>query len=263
MSHSLLHLMTYSLFIRVNQALSKGVYMKNERNAFELYMAEVEKIPLMTAAQEKEVAEKARGGDKASKEKLIRANLRFVVKTAWKFRDRGVDLEDLICEGNEGLMIAAEKFDPSKNIKFISYAVWWINLSINKAIYAQGRDVKIPVGKSEELASSKWKMGSLDKPLDYESDTTFGDSLVDDRYLSPEESLMKSEFTRNFYKELENLNELERKVVDLRFALTQDEPMSLMEVGKLTGYSKERIRQIEGKALRTIGLNLSDWSYAA
>lgn len=234
--------------------------MKDE---MDIYIEEMNSIPLLSAEEEKALAEKAFAGNVSAQEKLVRANLRFVFQIAYKYQGRGIDLEDLICEGNFGLVTASRKFDPSKNTRFITYAVWWIRQYITKAIYFQGRDVKIPVGKKDQLNSGAWNMVRLDKTLDECEGTSVGDFLEDTRNLSPEEELIKDQLQSDVFSAMNNLSELEELVISMRYGMYSGESKSLKEVGNLLGYSKERIRQIELKAVSKMRFEMQHFGYAA
>ena len=154
------------------------------------YLREIEKISLLTVEEEKALATKASSGDKLAKNKLVEANLRFVVKIANEYLGY-MDIEDLINEGNLGLMHAAEKFNPSTGNKFITYAVWWIRAYIQKAIRETSTGIKFPSHKFDEMKKSKWKLASLDKAVgNDEEKATLADFIVDERIMNPEESFL-------------------------------------------------------------------------
>ena len=129
--------------------------MAKDDEVIDYYLNEIKKIPLLTPSEELELAKKAKNGDISAKEKIVKSNLRFVITIAKKYQNHGLDLEDLISEGNIGLLIAIEKFEPSKGYKFISYAVWWIRQSILRAISDKGRMIRIPVNKTLEITKIK------------------------------------------------------------------------------------------------------------
>lgn len=230
-----------------------------------IYMKEINKIPLMSAEEEKQVAVLAFQGDKAAQEKLVKANLRFVVKQAYKFLGQGLELEDLINEGNTGLMYAATKFDPKKNTRFITYAVWWVNQYMRKAVYEKGQDVKITVGKKEALSDLRFKMIRLDKEINSEESegSSIGELIEDKRYCGQEEMACRENTKKDIYKSIENLPIEEQLVVYHRFGLEDSEEMSLKTIGDMLGYSKERIRQIENRARVHLRRYMEDYGYTA
>lgn len=230
-----------------------------------IYMKEINQIPLMSSEEEKKVAALAFQGNKAAQDKLVKANLRFVVKQAHKFLNQGLELEDLISEGNAGLMYAATKFDPAKNTKFITYAVWWINQYMRKAVYEKGQDVKITVGRKDALSDSRFKMARLDKVLDSEEaeGATVGDLIEDKRYMGQEERVCKEDEKSGVYEALDKLSREEQIVICYRFGLYDSDQLSLKSIGDMLGYSKERIRQIESRALTKLRRHMEDYGYAA
>lgn len=264
-----------------------------ERDSLSIYLDEINKIPLLTAEQELELIKKVASGSKSAKNKLVEANLRFVVKTAKEYMNRGIEFEDLIDEGNAGLMQAINHFDPNAGVKFISYAVWWIRQSIMKALYEYGHEIRLPMNRANELVNIEKarkmigenkteneqvieisnilglekdvvrnlmnvsrEMKSLDSPMsntDSSSDT-IGDLISDNRYKNPETEVIEESLHNDIEEALSNLSEKEEKILRLRYGLNGREPMSLKEVGDEIGLTKERIRQIEKHAISTIRL---------
>lgn len=264
-----------------------------ERDSLSIYLDEINKIPLLTAEQELELIKKVASGSKSAKNKLVEANLRFVVKTAKEYMNRGIEFEDLIDEGNAGLMQAINHFDPNAGVKFISYAVWWIRQSIMKALYEYGHEIRLPMNRANELVNIEKarkmigenkteneqvieisnilglekevvrnlmnvsrEMKSLDTPMsntDSSSDT-IGDLISDNRYKNPETEVIEESLHNDIEEALSNLSEKEEKILRLRYGLNGREPMSLKEVGDEIGLTKERIRQIEKHAISTIRL---------
>lgn len=264
-----------------------------ERDSLSIYLDEINKIPLLTAEQELELIKKVASGSKSAKNKLVEANLRFVVKTAKEYMNRGIEFEDLIDEGNAGLMQAINHFDPNAGVKFISYAVWWIRQSIMKALYEYGHEIRLPMNRANELVNIEKarkmigenkteseqvieisnilglekevvrnlmnvsrEMKSLDSPMlntDSSSDT-IGDLISDNRYKNPETEVIEESLHNDIEEALSNLPEKEEKILRLRYGLNGREPMSLKEVGDEIGLTKERIRQIEKHAISTIRL---------
>ena len=262
--------------------------IENDNEVLSIYLREINRIPLISHEEEYELAVKAKNGDRAAREKILRANLRFVVSVAKKFRGQGLPLSDLINEGNIGLITALDKFEPDKGYHFISYAVWWIRQSIMKAISEKGRAVRLPLNRSNELMqiqkaqkaimhekettdpsvedisqatgldaklvsdllSVSGEIVSFDSPVKKgeESDSTFGDFIEADG-MSPEEEVMDSSMKSAVRSLLEVLSDKEKAIIEMRFGLTGEDPMSLKEIGEVYGLTKERIRQIEKRAL--------------
>lgn len=261
----------------------------DESNILSLYLKEINRIPLLTEEEELDLAIRAKAGDESARKQMIESNLRFVVNVSKKYQNQGLPLSDLINEGNIGLMTALDKFDPDKGYRFISYAVWWIRQSVLKAINEKSRAVRLPLNRTnellqikkaertlmkelstedptaeeigeltgldpalvEDLLSISRELVSLDAPVlsDGSSLSSIGDFVEDDS-LSPEDSLINVALQEDIGKILENtLNEREREIIELRFGLNGRFPMSLKEIGKLYNLTKERIRQIEKKAL--------------
>lgn len=253
------------------------------------YLEQINKIPLLTREEEDLYARLARSGDEASKNILIKSNLRFVVSVAKKYQTSGISLLDLINEGNMGLIKAAEKFDPDKGYHFISYAVWWIRQAIMLAISQKTSLVRIPLNRTadlqriekvhkqlesqlgreptaEEISESMDMDGaevqylknlpqdfiSLDATLGDSDDTTLVSNLEDERGDSPDKEILQKTLTRELNAILETLTKSEREIIRMRFGLGGAQPMSLQQIGEKFGLSKERIRQIEKKALRKL-----------
>lgn len=267
--------------------------MKNEIDILSTYMNEVNKIPLLTAEEETELAVKAKSGDKKASEKIVKANLRFVVKIANEYlsvKNNTFEITDLINEGNIGLLSAVDHFDPSKGIKFISYAVWWIRQSILKAIGEHGRAIRLPQNKAYELSKIEKArklvdsslsevervseiakitglkektvqellflsqgMVSLENPLDRkETDgDTLGD-LLESTDASPEAEMLDQNMKAEVQKVIKSLKPREELVLRLRYGFDGEEPKSLKEIGTSYGLTKERIRQIEKTAIHTL-----------
>ena len=258
-------------------------------DSVKMYLKEIGKIELLNADQEREIAQRMADGDEDAKEMLINSNLRLVVSIAKKYMNRGLSLLDLIQEGNIGLIKAVDKFDYTKGFKFSTYATWWIRQAITRAIADQARTIRIPVhmvetinkltrvqrqlvqdlGReptTEELAQ---EMGmepakireiqkisqdpiSIDKPVGEEEDSHLVDFISNDELAAPEEEVARILLKEDLIKALNSLTERERKVIELRFGLKDGIPMTLEQVGKKLGVTRERIRQIEAKAIRKL-----------
>ncbi len=261
----------------------RGTY---EESSLDQYLKEISAYPLLKREDEIELAKKIRDGNEESLNKLVRSNLRFVVSVAKKYQNQGVALGDLINEGNLGLIRAAHKFDETKGIKFISYAVWWIRQAILQALAEQSRIVRVPlnragalhrIGKrssallqelgreptveeiageldlSEEevqrtLAISQTHL-SLDAPLTPGEDNRLLDYLPDQLSSGPDDETYERALANTIEEALGTLKEREAKVLRLYFGLEGAEPMTLEEIGSLLGITRERVRQIKEKAL--------------
>ena len=258
-----------------------------ERTALSTYIKEVERIDLLTREEEYDLAIKAKHGDVAARDTLIKANSRFVISIAKSYQKRGLPLEDLISEGNIGLITAIDKFEPDTGYHFISYAVWWIRQAILKAIGDKSRMIRLPMNKNavftqvqsvkarleqdgddvsvediakecnlpaedvQEILSYAREISSLDAPVTAGEGTTFGD-FIESPNPGPEAELIEKSLTESIDSILSRFPERERNVIIMRYGLHDNEPMSLKEVGELYGVTKERIRQIEKKVLATL-----------
>ena len=281
---------------KVKQRRKKGVSVDKKYSDFgsgldvsslSVYLREINKIPLLTREEEVELAKRARAGDKEAKDKLIKANLRFVVNVAKKYQNQGLTLSDLISEGNLGLITAVDKFDVDKGYHFISYAVWWIKQSILKAICEKSRMIRLPLNRANELLQIekvKREIGSnkdgeadieeiadfldmdknrindllnasrdfvsLETPLSSDKDAnTISDLMEDTKGADPEEILINKTLQESIEEVLSTLTEKESAVIKYRFGLNGERPHSLKEIGDKYNLTKERIRQIEKKAI--------------
>lgn len=259
--------------------------MKDE-SVLGMYLKEINRIPLLTREEENELALRAKNGDKLARVKIVRANLRFVVNVSKKYQGRGLDLTDLISEGNIGLLNAIERFDVSRGYHFISYAVWWIRQSILKAIGEKGRAIRLPSNRANELAKIEGarksvvgsksedqefeevaemlhmdkvhvremiyisrEMASLDAPVGGESDDrTFGEYIEDIKNL-PENAVMEESMHDEINKVIDTLQPKEAAILKMRYGIGVEKPMSLQEIGTICNLTKERVRQIENRAL--------------
>ena len=257
-----------------------------------IYLKEIGKVPLLNAKEETELAKRIAAGDEEAKQQLINANLRLVISIAKRYAGRGMPFLDLIQEGNMGLIKAVEKFDYTKGFKFSTYATWWIRQAITRAIADQARTIRIPVhmvetinkitraqrelvqklGRdptaeeiSEKLEGSlsadrireiqrvNQEPVSLETPIGEEDDSRLADFVEDKETLSPSEYTRKTLLKQELYEVMrESLTDREEKVLRRRYGLDDNHPRTLEEVGKEFGVTRERIRQIEAKAIRTL-----------
>ena len=255
-----------------------------------MYLREIGKIPLLSNEEEAELAKRAMEGDRKAKDKMAEANMRLVVSIAKRYSGRGLELLDLIQEGNTGLLRAVDKFDPEKGFKFSTYATWWIRQAITRAIADQARTIRIPVHMvetinklmrpqrkmtqelnreptNEELAKEmdmdadkieyilkiKQDITSLDAGIGRDGedgeDSTLGDFIEDEDTASPEESASGQLLKEQVREILSSLSDRERKILEMRFGLNGTKSHTLEEVGLEFAVTRERIRQIEAKAL--------------
>ncbi|HEY8418915.1 MAG TPA: RNA polymerase sigma factor RpoD [Clostridia bacterium] len=254
-----------------------------------MYLKDIGKVPLLTAEEEIALAERMAQGDEEAKNKLSEANLRLVVSIAKRYVGRGMQFLDLIQEGNLGLLKAVEKFDHTKGFRFSTYATWWIRQAITRAIADQARTIRIPVhmvetinklirvsrqllqtlGReptpeeiAEEMGISVEKVReiqkiaqdpvSLETPIGEEEDSHLGDFVPDENAISPSEMAEILDARDRVRKELEALTAREQQVLRLRYGIYDGHPRTLEEVGKVFNVTRERIRQIEAKALRKL-----------
>ena len=262
----------------------------NDVDVVRLHLNDLNKVKMLTPEEEIELAKKAKNGDMEARNRILTANMRFVVNVAKKYQNRGLELEDLISEGYIGLIEALDKFDVDRGYHFISYAVWWIRQSILKAISEKSRAIRLPMNKTNELAqiekakrvvSSNGKkseekefdeiakmlgmtkyhvremmnisqeMLSLDAPLSGNDSEkgTFGDVVPCTTYTDPVDDIMDMSLKDSIQMVLDTLDEKSAKVLTMRYGLDGNESMSLQEIGEYFNVTKERIRQIEKKAL--------------
>jgi RNA polymerase primary sigma factor len=257
-----------------------------DENILSMYLKEINRIPLLTREEEEIFARKAAQGNELARKRMIESNLRFVVNVAKKYQNQGLPLIDLINEGNIGLMNAIDKFDVDRGYHFISYAVWWIKQAILKAICEKSRTVRLPLNRANELLQIQKAqrqlmhdsgeeptmeelgaitqmdpklvgdllaisrdMVSLDAPVYGDpSNSSVGD-FIEDSYRGADEIVMEKALRKDINEALETLTEKEREIIEMRFGLNGAIPMSLKEIGELYNLTKERIRQIEKKAI--------------
>ena len=271
------------------EALPEDVENAKLDDPVRMYLKEIGRIKLLTPEEEQEIAKKMAEGDEDARKRMSEANLRLVVSIAKRYVGRGMQLLDLIQEGNLGLMKAVEKFDYTKGFKFSTYATWWIRQSITRAIADQARTIRIPVhmvetinrvlrtshsmvqklgrepttkeiadelhieeSKVEEVLKIAQEPVSLETPIGEEEDSHLGDFIQDDEASQPSEEASYTLLREQLEEVLSTLTPREEQVLRMRFGLTDGKPHTLEEVGKEFDVTRERIRQIESKALRKL-----------
>ena len=271
------------------EALPEDVENAKLDDPVRMYLKEIGRIKLLTPEEEQEIAKKMAEGDEDARKRMSEANLRLVVSIAKRYVGRGMQLLDLIQEGNLGLMKAVEKFDYTKGYKFSTYATWWIRQSITRAIADQARTIRIPVhmvetinrvlrtshsmvqklgrepttkeiadelhieeSKVEEVLKIAQEPVSLETPIGEEEDSHLGDFIQDDEASQPSEEASYTLLREPLEEVLSTLTPREEQVLRMRFGLTDGKPHTLEEVGKEFDVTRERIRQIESKALRKL-----------
>lgn len=254
-----------------------------------MYLKEIGTVPLLTAEEELKLAKRKAEGDQVAKERLIEANLRLVVSIAKRYTGRGMSFLDLVQEGNLGLIKGVEKFDYTKGYKLSTYATWWIRQSVTRALADQARTIRVPVHMVEtinkmskmqrkltlelgyepsvselaealdmteekvmEIMQIAREPASLETPIGEEDDSNLGDFVADSNAVTPEGNVESVMLREHIDSLLEDLKERERQVIVLRFGLEDGHPRTLEEVGKEFNVTRERIRQIEAKALRKL-----------
>ena len=254
-----------------------------------MYLKEIGTVPLLTAEEELKLAKRKAEGDQVAKERLIEANLRLVVSIAKRYTGRGMSFLDLVQEGNLGLIKGVEKFDYTKGYKLSTYATWWIRQSVTRALADQARTIRVPVQMVEtinkmskmqrkltlelgyepsvselaealdmteekvmEIMQIAREPASLETPIGEEDDSNLGDFVADSNAVTPEGNVESVMLREHIDSLLEDLKERERQVIVLRFGLEDGHPRTLEEVGKEFNVTRERIRQIEAKALRKL-----------
>jgi RNA polymerase primary sigma factor len=260
-------------------------------DSLQQFLDGIAKTRLLTAAEEVELSKRIERGDLAAKERMIEANLRLVVSIAKRYRNQGLPFLDLIQEGSIGLVRAVEKFDHRRGFKFSTYATWWIRQAISRALSDKGRTIRIPIHidnvlkkldgaqrrlqangdrdpSIEEIAAAAGvdpeeadlimraaqPLVSLDKPIGDDSDAAeFGDLIEDDRSASPFEVAAESMMQERLREALENLSYRERRVLEMRYGLGNEQALTLDQVARTFGLTRERTRQIEEGAVRKLG----------
>jgi RNA polymerase primary sigma factor len=258
-------------------------------DALQVFLKDIGKIDLLTAAQEVELAKRIERGDHGAKQQMVEANLRLVVSIAKRYRNQGLPFLDLIQEGTIGLVRAAEKFDHRKGFKFSTYATWWIQQAVARALADKARTIRMPVHIVEKLNQilrtdrklrgelarepSSAEIGreldmstdevdhirrsaqtpvSLAKPISEQDESEFGDLLADENQESPDEAAHLTLRKEALWKLLATLSEREQKVLELRYGLDGEHPRTLDEVGRTFNITRERIRQIENRSLKRL-----------
>lgn len=266
-----------------------------DRNVMRTYMQEISKTPLLTKQEEFELAERIKAGDKAARDHMISANLRLVVKIAYDYNNFGLPLLDLISEGNIGLIKAVERFDPSKGGKLSTYAAWWIKQSIKRALANQSKTIRLPVhlvdriarmrkvtaqladeldreptdeeiaytmdmpiNKVAHLKSVSVRPASLDAPVGEDGDTTFGELVGDEKGTTPYENLQEKSMSDDIKSVIGRLEDREAEIIQLRFGLDGNPPLTLEEVGERFDVTRERVRQIQNIAIHKMRRLMTD-----
>jgi RNA polymerase primary sigma factor len=265
------------------------------QSPLETYLREINETALLTAADERELATKIGNGDTAARDRMVRANLRLVVNIARGYSGKGLGLQDLIEEGNLGLLRAVEGFDPAMGTRFSTYASYWIKQSIKRALINSGKTIRIPaymvellskwrranarlteeLGRSptpEEIARvlglPKKKLPIIKKAIKIynatpqtdqsEAGWTLSDMVMDERQLTPEDALVESDSLRHVMGMLQTMDAREATVLKMRFGLDNHEPRTLKEIGEQLGLTRERVRQIETEALNRMADSMED-----
>lgn len=260
-----------------------------DRDPVQLYLQEIGKTPLLKPAEEVELARRVQAGDELARERMIRSNLRLVVKIAHDYTNFGLPLLDLISEGNIGLIKAVERFDPDKGGKLSTYAAWWIKQSIKRALANQSKTIRLPVhlvdkisrirkttnqlqdelgreptndevayvvgmtaGKVAHLKSVSVRPASLDAPVGDGEDTSFGDLVGDDTAVSPYENVSGKALLGDIRDMIDSLDKREGEIIRMRFGLDGETPQTLEEVGAAFNITRERVRQLQNMALMTL-----------
>jgi len=260
-----------------------------ETASLDKYLQEIGKVDLITAEEEVELARRIKQGDEDALEKLTKANLRFVVSVSKQYQNQGLNLPDLINEGNMGLIKAAQRFDETRGFKFISYAVWWIRQSILQALAEQSRIVRLPLNKigsinkinkaiarleqenerepdAKEIAGeleitvtevkesmrNAGRHVSMDAPLIQDEDNTMYDVLKSEESVTPETGLLYESLRKEINRAISTLTQREADVIRLYFGLNESHPMTLEEIGEQFDLTRERVRQIKEKGIRRL-----------
>ena len=268
--------------------ISKQITDRNT-GTLDKYLSDIAKESLLTTEEEVELAQRIKAGDRAALDRLVKANLRFVVSVAKQYQNQGLSLQDLINEGNLGLVKAAQRFDETRGFKFISYAVWWIRQSILQAVAEQARIIRLPMNqvgalakvkkavsmleqklerrptvkeiadavdlpedKVDQLMSLNSRAVSTDAPIDDQDDTNFLDIYVTEDEVQTDSAVEKESTSRAIHRSLDMLNEKERTIICMYFGLGSTREYSLEEIAMKLNISRERTRQIRDRALKRL-----------
>ena len=274
----------------VTESRSKGFFRSSPSTAFDQYLQDIQKLPLIDdPEEERRLARRAQKGDEKAAERLVTANLRFVISYVKKYQGHGLDLSELVAIGNEGLLKAVKKFDPDQGVKFISYAVWWIRQAILSALARQGRTVRVPLNRTadlsriikaseilrqklnrepspeelsqltglsvdvvQSLAALNTSDVRLDAPMDPEGDRSLIERFVADEMPDTEEEAMNRFLTDEIEQALGTLPPRDAKVLRLYFGLEGGREHTLEEIGSMLGVTRERVRQLRDRALKRL-----------
>lgn len=274
---------------KIAAKLGRGRRQSSDLDATQLYLSEIGFSPLLSAEEEVYFSRLARKGDESGRKRMIESNLRLVVKISRRYLNRGLSLLDLVEEGNLGLIRAVEKFDPERGFRFSTYATWWIRQTIERAIMNQTRTIRLPihvvkelnsylraereltqkldhmpspeemavaldrpVAEAKRLCGLKDRVGSVDVPVGQDSDQVLLDTLADTQALNPSDILQGEDLSNSIDLWLGDLSSKQREVVVRRFGLRGHEPATLEEVGREIGLTRERVRQIQVEALKSM-----------
>ncbi|WP_145364073.1 sigma-70 family RNA polymerase sigma factor [Stratiformator vulcanicus] len=274
--------------------MTKSRKPSSVQNPLETYLREINETALLTAQDEKDLANRIAEGDQSARDRMVRANLRLVVNIARAYTGKGLQLQDLIEEGNLGLLRAVEGFDPDMNTRFSTYASYWIKQSIKRALVNSAKTIRIPAYMVELL--SKWrkatahlqdqynrtptpeevarylelpkkKLKIVKKAIQLYNSTpgqdqqdggwTLGEMIADERTRGPEDELVNSDNIKHVFEQLDHMDEREASILRMRFGLDDSEPRTLKEIGEILGLTRERVRQIESEALGRLNRSLN------
>ena len=277
--------------IKTRKKTVAGMRSNSEDSILNMYMRELAKIPLLSREEEENLARLAATGNAAAREKLVKSNLRFVISIAQKYRGQGLPLEDLISEGNVGLLTAVKRFDVEKGYRFITYAVWWIRQSIRKAINEKGRMIRLPISKESGLSQidktvevtqgdkavtedreiakiarllrmpvektkilmcMKQDVLSLEDPAKYDNSMTRIDTIADEYNKTPVEVIERDDLKRELENIINGLGKRSAEIIRGRYGLGNSDIKTLQELGERFNLSRERVRQLEKRALGKI-----------